>query len=50
MNSYLWLAIILVLLWLGARVFLAVTAAMLHLLWIIALILLLVWVVRKFTR
>ena len=47
MNSFLWLAIVLVVVWLVARVFLALTGALLHLLWIIGIILLVVWVFRK---
>jgi len=48
MNSFLWIAILLVVVWVVARVFLAVTGAMLHLLWVIGIILLIVWLVKKF--
>jgi hypothetical protein len=47
MNTFLWLALLLIVVWLLARVFLAVTGAMLHLLWIVGIILLIVWAVRK---
>lgn len=49
MNSFLWLAILLIVVWIVARVFLAVTGAMLHLVWIIALVLLVIWAARKMT-
>ena len=50
MNSLVYLAIILVIIWLLARVFLAVTSVMLHLVWVIAVIFLVIWIVRKVAR
>jgi hypothetical protein len=47
MNSLIWFAVVLVVLWIVARVFLAVTGALLHVLWIIAIIALIVWAVKK---
>ena len=49
MNSLIWFAIALIILWVVVRVFLAVTSAVLHLVWIVAIILFVVWLVRKFT-
>jgi len=48
MNSFLWIAILLVVIWVVARLFLAVTGALLHVLWIIGIILLIVWAIKKF--
>ena len=50
MHSFLWLAILLVIFWVVARIFLAVTGAMLHLLWIVALVCFIIWAVGRFTR
>jgi hypothetical protein len=47
MNSLIWFAILLIIIWIVARLFLAVTGAMLHLLWIIGVILLIVWLVKR---
>ena len=47
MNSLIWFAVLLVIIWIVARVFLAVTGALLHVLWIIAIIALIVWAVKK---
>jgi hypothetical protein len=49
MNSLVWIAVLLVVIWVVARVFLAVTSALLHIIWIIAIIALIIWAVRKFT-
>jgi hypothetical protein len=49
MNSLIWFAVALAILWVVARVFLAVTSALLHVIWIVAIILLILWLVRKFT-
>ncbi len=49
MNSLVWIAVLLVIIWVVARVFLAVTSALLHVIWIIAIIALIIWAVRKFT-
>ncbi len=50
MNSLVWFALLLIIIWVVARVFLAVTGAFLHLLWIVAVILFLVWAFTKITR
>jgi hypothetical protein len=47
MNSLIYLAIVLVILWVVARVFLAVTGAMLHLLWIVAVICFVIWIFKR---
>lgn len=47
MNNLLYLAILLIVIWVIARVVGFVAGALLHLLWIVALILLIVWIVRK---
>ena len=47
MNNLVYFAVALVILWVVARVFLAVTSVMLHLVWVIALIFLVIWIVKK---
>jgi hypothetical protein len=47
MNSLLWIAVVLIILWVVASVTKFVVGAMLHLLWILALVLLVIWVIRK---
>ena len=47
MNWILWLAVVLVVLWVMARVLGFVLGAALHLLWIVALVLLVVWLFQK---
>lgn len=47
-HPFVWIALALVLIWLLARVLLAVTSFFLHLLWVGAVIFLIVWLVRKF--
>lgn len=47
MNSLLWFAIVLLVLWLLAALTKVVVGALLHLLWIVALVLLVVWAYRK---
>ena len=47
-HSYVWIAVGLVLIWIFARVLLAVTSFFLHLLWIAAIIFVIVWLVKKF--
>jgi hypothetical protein len=46
-HILLWLAIILVVIWIILRVALAITSAFLHLLWIIAIIAFVVWLLRR---
>jgi hypothetical protein len=47
MNNLLYLAILLVVIWIVARVVGFVAGALLHLLWIVAIVLVIVWLVRK---
>lgn len=47
MNWLLWLAVALLLLWIVAEVIGWVAGALLNLLWILALVLLVVWLVQK---
>lgn len=47
MNNLLWIAIVLLLIWVVASVTKFVVGAVLHLFWVLALILLAVWVFRK---
>lgn len=47
MNNLLWIAIVLILLWVVASVTKFVVGAMLHLLWIVAIVLLVIWLIRK---
>jgi hypothetical protein len=47
MNPLLWLAIVVVIAWIVLRLALAVTSGLLHLLWIAAIIMLIVWIVGK---
>ena len=47
MNNLLWIAVVLVVLWVVASVTKFVVGAALHLLWVVALVLLAVWAFRK---
>ena len=47
-HSFVWIAVALVVIWIFARVLLAVTSFFLHLLWIGAIIFFLVWLAKKF--
>lgn len=47
MNNLLYIAILLVVIWVIARVVGFVAGALLHLLWVIAIILVVIWLVRK---
>ncbi len=47
MNNLLYLAILLVVIWVAARVVGFVAGALLHLLWIVAIVLVIIWLVRK---
>lgn len=47
MNNLLWIAILLIILWVIASVTKFVVGAVLHLLWVLALVLLVIWVIRK---
>jgi hypothetical protein len=48
-HSLVWIAILLVVIWVLARVVLAVTSVALHLLWVVAIIAAIVWVYRRVT-
>lgn len=47
MNNLLYLAVLLVIIWVVARVVGFVAGALLNLLWILAIILVIVWLVRR---
>ncbi len=47
-HSLVWIAVALVVIWILARVLLAVTSFFLHLLWIAAIVFVIVWAVKKF--
>jgi len=47
MNNLLYLAVLLVIIWIVARVVGFVAGALLHLLWVVAIILVIVWLVRR---
>lgn len=46
MHTFLWLAVVLVILWIILKFALALTGAALHLLWIAAIIMLIIWVIN----
>lgn len=48
MNSLIWLALVLFVIWIVVRVVFAITSALLHLVWVVAAVLLIVWLVRRF--
>lgn len=50
MNAIAGLAVFLLILWVVLRVALAVTSGLLHLLWILALVMLVFWLVGKLRR
>ena len=47
-NSLIWIALVLFVLWIVVRVVFAITGFIFHLIWVAALILLIVWLVRRF--
>ena len=47
-HSFVWIAVALLVIWVVARLVLAVTSFFLHLLWIGAILFAIVWLVRKF--
>jgi hypothetical protein len=49
-NALIFGAVLLVIVWIFARVTLAVTSLALHLLWIVAVVLAIAWGIRKVTR
>ncbi|MBA3882271.1 MAG: hydrophobic protein [Chthoniobacterales bacterium] len=46
-HSLLWVAILLVIIWVVARVVLAVTSIALHLLWVLAVIAIVIWLISR---
>jgi ABC-type iron transport system FetAB permease component len=46
-HSFLWIAILLVIIWFVARVVLAVTSVALHLLWVLAIIAAVIWFIGR---
>ncbi len=49
-HSFLWIAILLVIVWVVARVVLAVTSLALHLLWVLAIIALVIWLLGRVSQ
>lgn len=47
LNSLIWIALALFVLWLVIRLVFAVTGLIFHVLWIIAVVLLVIWLVRR---
>lgn len=47
-NNLLWIAVLLIVIWVIASVTKFVAGALLNLLWVVALIVLAVWAIRKF--
>lgn len=47
MNTLLWIAVVLLIIWVVASVTKFVVGALLHLLWVAALVLLAIWAFRK---
>ncbi len=47
-HSLIWIAILLVVLWVVARLVLAITSVALNLLWVIAIVVAIVWLVSRF--
>jgi len=50
MNAIAGLAVVLLILWIVLKVALAVTSGLLHLLWIAAVVMMVVWLVGKFRK
>ena len=48
MNSLIWIALVLFVIWLVVRVVFAITSFVFHIIWVVALILLIIWLVRRF--
>jgi len=48
MNSLVWLAVVLFIIWIVARMFMAITSMALHLVWVIAVLFLIFWLFQKF--
>lgn len=49
-HSFLWIALVLVIIWIVAKAVLAVTSVALHLLWVLAIIALVVWLVGRVSK
>lgn len=50
MNALAWLALLLVIVWLALRLALAITSGLLHLLWIAAIVMLVLWAIGKLRK
>jgi len=50
MNAFVWLAALLVIAWLVLRLALAVTSGILHLLWLAAIVMFVLWLVGKMRK
>jgi high-affinity Fe2+/Pb2+ permease len=50
MNGIVWFAVVLLIVWLALRLALAITSGLLHLLWIAAIVMLVLWVVDKLRK
>ncbi len=48
MNALVWLAIVLFIIWILVKFVFVITGAFFHILWIAAIVLLMIWLVRKF--
>ena len=48
LNSLIWIALVLFVLWIVVRVVFAITSFVFHIIWVVALILLIIWLVRRF--
>ena len=49
-HTLLWLAIVLVIAWVVLRVALAVTSVALHLLWVAAIVMFVIWLINQMRR
>lgn len=49
-HHFIWIALVLLIVWIVLRVALAITSVALHVLWIAAIISLILWVWRQFSR
>jgi ABC-type iron transport system FetAB permease component len=50
MHPLAWIAALLIIAWIVLRVALAVTSGLLHLLWVVALVMIAIWLFRKLKR
>jgi len=49
-HSFLWIAILLIVIWVVARVMLALTSVALHLLWVLAVIAIIIWLIKRMSN